>query len=446
MKNFTLLLSLIVGISAHAQVQKNLGADLSLLQKYEDYSTPYYTTTGSKISNVLTYLRDNVQMNSVRVRLFVNPTNAKKDGTFQDLDYVTKFGKRIKDAGMQFLLDIHYSDNWADPSNQSVPSSWYTGTLSASNPSNAVLTDKMYSYTKEVLTHLNENGATPDFIQIGNEISYGMLWRTNNDRCLTNSTVSVWKRFTDLLSSAAKAVREVTPEAKIILHIERSGDKDTAVKFFNTMKNNKVDYDIIGLSYYPFWHKSLATLSTTLSALENNFPEKEIQIVETAYYYQYFPTEQSYENTTSTWQATSAGQKAYVEDLIKTLNEHSHVTGLYYWCPEENGCGGTSWNANRIVITDWINRGLWDNNTHKALPALFSLKQFNGENTVGIDGIVNDNFNFNDNLNPNFNPNLNPNDNLNDNLNDNIYSVQGSRLSNPPSRGIYIKGGKKYIQ
>lgn len=430
MKRLAFFLCMFIALSAQAQVQKNLGADLSLLQKYEEYSTPYYTTTGSKISNVLTYLRDNVQMNSVRVRLFVNPTNAKKDGTFQDLEYVTKFGKRIKDAGMQFMLDIQYSDNWADPSNQAIPTSWYTGTLSASNPSNAVLQDKMYTYTKEVLTHLNENGATPDFIQIGNEISYGMLWRNNNDHCLSNSTVSVWKRFTDLLSSASKAVREVTPEAKIILHIERSGDQNTAIKFFNTMKTNKVDYDIIGLSYYPFWHKSLSTLSATLSSLESNFPDKEIQIVETAYYYQYFPTEQNYENTTSTWQATPSGQQKYVEDLIKTLNEHPHVTGLYYWCPEENGCGGASWNANRIVITDWINRGLWDNTSHKALPALFSLKQFNGDNAVGI----------------NVNYNLNPNDDLNYNENEKIYSLQGTRLMTPPSRGIYIKGGKKYMK
>lgn len=434
MKHFLQLLFLIVAISANAQVQKNLGADLSLLQKYEDYSTPYYTTTGSKISNALTYLRDNVQLNSVRVRLFVNPANAKKDGTFQDLDYVTKFGKRIKDAGMQFMLDIQYSDNWADPSNQTIPASWYTGTLSASNPSNTVLQDKMYTYTKEVLTHLNENGASPDFIQIGNEISYGMLWRTNSDRCLTNSTVSVWKRFTDLLSSASKAVREVTPEAKIILHIERSGDEKTAVKFFSTMKSNKVDYDIIGLSYYPFWHKSLSTLSATLSSLESNFPDKEIQIVETAYYYQYFPTEQTYENTTSTWAASPSGQQKYIESLISTLNEHPHVTGLYYWCPEENGCGGASWNANRIVITDWINRGLWDNNSHKALPALFSLKQFNGVNAVGIRDNVNDN--------------LNPNHNFNHNLNEDekIYSLQGTRVVVPASKGIYIKGGKKYVK
>lgn len=391
--------------------------------RYEDYGTPYYTTSGAKIPNVIKYLKDDVKMNSVRVRLFVNPTNAKKDGTFQNLDYVTKFGKKVKDAGMQFMLDMHYSDSWADPSNQAVPSSWYKGTLSSTNPSNESLVDSMYSYTKRVLEHLETNGATPDYVQIGNEISYGMLWRTNNDKCFSSSSASVWKRLTNLLSSASKAVREVAPNAKIVLHIERSGDKDTAVKFFNTMKANGVDYDIIGLSYYPFWHKGIQNFSKTLSALETSFSDKEIQIVETAYYNSNFPSnDSSFENTTSTWPATSAGQKQYVEELIKMLNEHSHVTGLYYWCAEENGNGGSKYDVNKLVISSWLNRGLWDNNSHKALPALFSLKQFNGDNVVGISSVTA------------------PKENSS------IYSLQGVKMKDANRRGFYIINGKKYIR
>ncbi len=402
-------------LSAMAQTPKNLGADISLLPRYEEYSTPYYTSSGSKISDVLTYLRDDVKMNSVRVRLFVNPTNANKDGVFQDLAYVTKFGKRIKDAGMQFMLDIHYSDSWADPDNQNIPSSWYKGSLSSSNPSDAALVDSMYSYTKRTLEHLNANGATPDFVQIGNEVSFGMLWRTSSDRCYSNSSSSVWKRFTNLLSSASKAVREVTPKAKIILHVERVGNTyDTPEKFYTTMKNNGVDYDIIGLSYYPFWHNNLTNLSSSLSTLEKTFPNKEIQIVETACYYQY------YDGSSYGWSVTPEGQKAFLDDLITTLNKHSHVTGLYYWCAEENGSGGASWNANKIVINTWLNRGLWDNSTHKALPGLMSLLKFNGDHTMDISS-----------------PSVSSNEN--------IYNLQGIKLSAVPEKGIYIKGGKKYV-
>lgn len=421
MKKYLLILISAISICSFAQTAKNLGADISLLPKYEEYSTPYYTQSGSRISDVLTYLRDNAKMNSIRVRLFVNPTNTNKDGAFQDLAYVTSFGKRIKEAGMHFLLDIQYSDSWADPSSQTIPSSWYKGALSSSNPTDAAMVDSMYSYTKRTLEHLKANDATPDYIQVGNEISFGMLWRSNNDRCYSNTSSSVWKRFTNLLSSAIKAVREVTPEAKVILHTERVGNVyDTPENFYTMMKKNGVDYDIIGLSYYPFWHSSLSNLNSTLTRLETSFPDKEIQIVETAYYYQYFPSDSKYENTTSTWAATPAGQKAFIEDLVSTLNKHSHVTGLYYWCAEENGSGGSSWNANKIVINSWLNRGLWDNSSHKAQPGLMSLQKFNGDNAMGIKA---------------FPKGYDK---------ESIYNLQGTKISTIPANGIYIKGGKKY--
>jgi len=423
-KLFTLLLT-VVSLTASAQIQKNLGADLSVLPAYEAANTPYYTTTGSKISDVITYIRDNAQMNSVRVRLYVSPDNSKKDGSVQDLDYVTDFGKRIKDAGMTFLLDFQYSDSWADPDNQNIPKSWYTGTLSSSNPSNSALNTKIYEYTKECLQHLKDNGAAPDHVQIGNEVSYGMLWRTTNDRCYSNSSQSAWNRFTDLLKNASKAVRETLPKAKVVLHLERSGDINSLKTILS--KVSSVDYDIIGLSYYPFWHGTVANLGTNLSTLATLYPKKEVQIVETAYYYQYFPSDSKYTNTTSTWAATSTGQKAFIEDLITELNKHSNVTGLYYWFAEENGSGGASWSASNVVLNTWINRGLWDNNSHKALPALFSLKNFNGENVMSVNALEAEN-----------NPNkLNPSKPM--------YDLQGRRLSTPNVPGIYLQNNKKFL-
>ena len=263
-----IVLALLAGTIAFSQTKFTLGADLSMLPQYESVKTPYYKSNGVKISNVLKYLHDDAGCNAVRIRLFVTPDQTlAQEGVVQDLEYVKTFGKRVKDAGFDFLLDIHYSDTWADPGNQAVPSTWYTGTLSRSNPANAVLVDSMYSYTKRCLEYLSQNGATPDFVQIGNEISYGMLWRVDADRCYSSSTASVWRRFTDLISSAAKAVREVTPKAQIVLHIERSGDANLAKLFYQKMDAAKVDYDIIGLSYYPFWHGDLPTLAATLNML-----------------------------------------------------------------------------------------------------------------------------------------------------------------------------------
>ncbi|MBQ6965110.1 MAG: glycosyl hydrolase 53 family protein [Bacteroidaceae bacterium] len=406
-------------MSGMAQNAINLGGDISMLPEYERVSTPYYTSAGKKIPDVLTYMKETCKMNSMRVRLFVTPNKSEDPQLAQDLAYVQKLGKRIKDAGLDFMLDFHYSDTWADPSNQTIPSTWKT------NTSNTALTDSMYSYTKRCLEYLKENGATPDFVQVGNEVSYGMLWRNYQDRCY-DETATTWKRFTDFLSAGAKAVREVTPDAKIIIHVERTSNANNCANFFNKMKANSVDYDIIGLSYYPFWHKDLASLSKTLSTLETQFPDKPVQIVETAYYYQNFPTgDAGYDDTTGTWPDTAAGQQAFIEDLCTELGKHDNVTGLYYWFPEENGSGGATWNANNVVLNKWINRGLWNNDTHKINSAILKLQNFLTEkealsvNSVKVsDGADADT---------------------------SIYNMNGQRVNEMSAPGIYLKGGKKYM-
>lgn len=359
---------------AFSQSKWNMGGDISMLPQYESAGTVYMNSAGGKVVP-LTYMKNTAKMNSMRVRLFVNPATddaTVQSGVVQDLKYVAALGKRIKDLGLDFLLDFHYSDSWADPSYQTVPKAWYKGTLSASNPTNAALGDTLYNYTRRSLEYLVANGAKPDFVQIGNEISYGMLWRTNNDRCFANSTNGTWLRFTNLLKQASKAVRETVPEAKIVIHIERTKKASDCTAFYNRMRSAGVDYDIIGLSYYPFWHGYISDLSNTLNALEKQFPDKSVQIVETAYYYNWFPTgDVTYTNTTDTWAGTARGQKAFIEDLCTELAEHDNVTGLYYWFPEENGSG-----QNKTVLAHWLNRGLWDNSTHKANPGALSLKNF----------------------------------------------------------------------
>ena len=403
-----------MALTAYAQNVLNLGGDISMLPQYESANTPYYNSSGKKIDDVLSYMKTTCKMNSMRVRLFVTPNASEaQNGVVQDLEYVKNLGKRIKEEGMDFMLDFHYSDTWADPDKQGIPSAW-------SNTTNAALTESIYTYTKECLEYLKENGATPDFVQIGNEISYGMLWRNNNDRCYSSATTSTWKRFTDFLSSAAKAVREVTPDAKIVLHIERSGDANASVNFFNRMKTNGVDYDVIGLSYYPFWHGSLATLSNTLNRLGTAFPNKPVQIVETAYYYQYFPTTSDHTDTTGTWPATAAGQSAFIEDLCTELAKHENVTGLYYWFPEENGNGG-----NKTVLKGWLNRGLWNNSTHKINTGLLKLQNFlTKKEAVGIGRLT-------------------AKDNAREVA---IYNTKGQQVSSMTAAGIYIMDGKKVLK
>lgn len=411
-----ILLAAFTTLFFSTQAQSHLvGGDISLLPSYEKYNTPYYDANGTKIADVVSYLHDECGWNACRVRLFVNPTDPQQEGVVQDVAYAKELCKRIKDAGMKLMIDFHYSDTWADPTKQEIPSTW------KSNTSNEALADSVYEYTKRSLKQLKEYGAEADYVQVGNEISYGMLWRNTSDKVYPSQAKSqnatAWARLSQLLKKGCQAVREVCPLAKIVIHTERAKEKSQTVNFYNYISD--VDYDIIGLSYYCFWHGSLSTLGGTLDELKSSFPNKEVQIVETAYYYQYYPSTSDYANYTSVWPATANGQKKYVEDLVAELLKHDNVSSLYYWFPEENGNGGPSWNANTIVINSWVNRGLWDDNSHKALPALQSLKALRAGDAA-IESVTAD-------------ATSTPSS---------CYTLSGQRLQDSPIHGLFIQNGK----
>lgn len=406
-----LLLGLAVNLSLMAQDTKLVGGDISMLPQYEKNGVWFFDEDGNRITDVFAYLsNEKVGWNAMRIRLFVNPENASSDdkagGVLQSLDYVTAIGRRIKAKGLKFLLDFHYSDTWADPAKQAKPAEW-------KNLSTPEMAMRLYDYTKATLEHLKANDATPDYIQTGNEISYGMLWEeghvyTNND---TN-----WDAFTQYLKQATKACREVCPLAKIIIHIERAGQTDVAKAYYERLARYAVDYDIIGLSYYPMWHGDLQMLNTTLTTLTQTFPTKRIQIVETAYNYQWYPTS-GVTDYTHIWQATPDGQDKFLKELIALLNTHANVDALYYWFPEENG------HANS-VISGWLNRGLWNNNNGRALKGLYRLKEFLNNSSTAISSVK---------------------DVLPTTTNSPYFTLAGIVRSQTNQKGIYIHQGQKTI-
>ena len=288
-------------------------------------------------------------------------------------------GKRIKDAGLLFLLDIHYSDTWADPGKQIIPDSWKIWSWTPD--------ETVYNYTKETLEALVAAGAVPDLIQTGNEISFGMLWGFTQDGKYEDweewgghlEATADWKDYTDkhwdnfskMLKAAGKACREVCPEAKIIIHTEQCAVNPTLdVAFFRHLQQYEIDYDIIGVSYYPYFHGKLSSLENGLTQLEQNFPDKQIQIVETGYPSKWEVPGTKYDQT-KTWPYTHEGQRQYTADLIATLQKHPQVNGLSWWYAEANakGCTGD-------LATGWYNASLFDNETGRSLPALYELKAF----------------------------------------------------------------------
>ena len=361
---FTCLL--LVGSIAANAVNKFVGGDISLLTKYEQHGAIYYNEHGARITNMLNYL-ESAGMNAMRVRLFVDPSKAgaedQGEGVCQDLPYVLALGQRIKSAGFHLLLDIHYSDTWTDPGQHSTPVSWTV---------TSALADSVYSYTKRVLNAMIDAGARPDFIQVGNEVTYGMMWPTGH--CYpsgANYGTGTFSTFANYLKQGIKACREVCPDSEIVIHTEM-GRASNVIAFYETLKGYTTDYDIIGLSYYPYWHGDLSVLDNLLTMLESSHPSKKIQIVETGYPHAYYPSGASYD-LQSTWPATEAGQKAFTQQLVALLNGHDNVNGLYWWFPEANEYGINYTNS---VTTDWYNCGWWDNATGQVMDALFEVPAF----------------------------------------------------------------------
>ncbi len=365
-----------------------VGGDISMLTKFEAHykmarerynisNVGYYDNSGTRIDELISWLKGQ-GWNAARVRLFVNPENASHEhmeqGVIQNLDTVKVLGRRIKEAGMKFMLDFHYSDTWADPASQYTPAAW------ASLDDDA-LVQQVYEYTRDCLRALKEAGATPDYIQTGNEISYGMLWGpvgTPKDQliqCFSNSSEANWARFARLLTAAGNACREECPDAKIILHTERVPRPSTLQGFYNYMKNHDVDYDIIGLSYYPYYHGLLNVLNTALRTLQASYPDKDVMIVETGYSYEYDMGGSV--DCSSTWPISQQGQRQFTIDLINKLKEFDNVKGLFWWFPEANeyGLGGSNWSTLH-VNANWYNAGLWNHKSGRALPALSELKNF----------------------------------------------------------------------
>ncbi|MBR1476311.1 MAG: glycosyl hydrolase 53 family protein [Muribaculaceae bacterium] len=393
MKRHITTLLMAVVLTATALSANVVGGDISLLTRYEQNGANYKDKNGQRITDMLTFLHEQ-GLNAMRVRLFVDPSKASTDdkgqGVCQDLDYVVALGARIKAAGFKLMLDFHYSDSWADPVKQYTPDSW-------KSLSEEELPNKIYEYTRDCLKAMVAAGATPDYIQTGNEISYGMLWgpvgtSSGQLKKLNVSDAASVTRFVNLLNHASQACREVCPRAKIVIHTELVRNISLLNSYYKAVA--PVDYDIVGLSYYPYYHYGFNQLTSAITNVMNNSScdGKEIMIVETGYYHKWQPDNINYDYS-ATYPITNEGQRAFTADMIKQLLNYPRVTGLFWWWPEANEYG-LNW-ATKRVTDSWYNAGLWDNETGRALPALYELAAFapaiagdvDGNGSVGIEDV-----------------------------------------------------------
>ena len=246
------------------EATKMIGADISFLPELENRGMKFSDKGVQK--DPIQILKDH-GFNYIRLRIFNDP--ARDSGYspqkgFCDLEHTKQMAKRIKEAGMKFLLDFHYSDYWADPGKQRKPAAWR-------NLSFEDLKKALYDYTVKVVKELRDQGTTPDMVQIGNEINHGFVWPEGNVMNLDS--------MSQLISAGVAGVKAVDPSIVIMLHIALGGQNDEAVFFIDQVLARKVHFDVIGLSYYPRWHGTLDDLRDNLNDLQRRY-NKDLIVVE----------------------------------------------------------------------------------------------------------------------------------------------------------------------
>lgn len=303
------------GTKINDQIREFLvGGDISSLIRLEQLGV-VYRDNGAPDDLIRIFSRYGA--NCFRLRMFVEPEG--KDFVVNDLIYTVELARRIKAVGAKLVLDFHYSDTWADPGKQIKPKAWKDLPFLA-------LVQQVYDYTRECLDTMARYGVLPEFVQPGNEIINGFLW----DDGRLDGTEIQWKKFVKLLSAAIQAIRDVSPQIGIIIHIDRSGDWQATRWFFENLEQHCVNYDIIGLSYYPFWHGPMEALRETLYRTAEHFC-KPIFIVETG-----VPHRPTWLPRPIEWEFTPQGQKAFLTELIRAVKNNSNGLGMgvLWWFPE----------------------------------------------------------------------------------------------------------------
>jgi arabinogalactan endo-1,4-beta-galactosidase len=240
-----------------------------------------------------------------------------------DLAYTIAEAKRAKALGFGFLLDLHYSDDWADPSHQITPVAWQ-------KLKHKQLVEVVHEFTRQSVAAFRDAGAMPDMVQVGNEITSGMLWP---DGKLPDN----WDNFTDLLKAGVQGVRDGAGAAKpplIMLHIDQGGNSETTQWFFSHVLAAHVPFDVIGQSYYPWWQGSLLDLAHNLDFMARTF-HKPIILVETAYSWR----PDNYTKKAGPYPETPEGQRDFLMALAKVVAAApgGMGRGVFWWEPAVRG-------------------------------------------------------------------------------------------------------------
>ncbi len=319
----------LVSFNNEAEEQEFLaGADMSHLMFFEDRGVTY--RVNGEVRDALELLRER-GLNCIRLRLFTSSAAQAQANAYNytnNLDYTLPLAVRVKNAGLKLLLDFHYSDSWADPGKQTKPAAW-------TNLNFTELKAELRAYNSNVIAALSAAGALPDYVQVGNEITPGMLW---NDGRVGGSydNATQWSQLAQLLTSAVQGIHDAASNQmpKLIVHIDRGGDWGATRWYFDNIESRQVPFDYIGQSYYAWWHGSPESLQTCLSNAAVRYG-RPIIVAETA-----FP----WSNSTNIYgfPASTNGQVEYtvaLAQIVKNVPDNNGI-GIFWWGTEYQQVSG----------------------------------------------------------------------------------------------------------
>ncbi|MDQ0681781.1 arabinogalactan endo-1,4-beta-galactosidase [Streptomyces achromogenes] len=321
------------------------GSDVSSLVKGEALGGVYRSSSGA-VQDPLAVLR-NAGQNYARLKVWVNPA----DG-YNNKARVLAAAKRVKARGMKLLVDFHYSDTWADPGAQTVPSAW------AGHSYSQLKTD-VHQHTQDVLGALKAQGTAADMVQVGNEINGGMLWSAGS--------TDNWSQLAGLLNSGYAAVKAVDSATPVALHLAKGGDLAGTRWWFDNAVSHGVKFDVIGLSYYGYWHGTLADFQTTLDDAATRYA-KPVYVAETAYPFR-LDSEDAHENIidlsselVSGYPASVSGQTRWMNDVASIVEAvpNGRGLGVFYWESTWTAVAGNGWDPADVSSGNgWENQALF---------------------------------------------------------------------------------------
>lgn len=367
-----------------------MGADMSMLDQLERNGGRFYGLDGQR-GDALQIVKDN-GVNWIRLRLWHTPVNDgdvieggrtisrrgdPMGGGNNDLATTVRLAKRTKALGLKFLLDLHYSDFWADPGKQNKPAAWRA-------LKGAALEQEVYRYTAQVLQTLREAGAEPDMVQIGNELNGGFLWpdgKTWKEK--PDEQIGGDEGFVALMKQGIRAVRDADAKrgvrTKIAVHLADGGKNELYRRVFDLFTKHGVDYDVIGLSFYVYYHGPIEDLRANADDISARYG-KEVVVLETAYAYTTrdgdgWPNLFNADMQKSVgYKATVQGQASMVRDVIDAVAQvpGNRGLGVFYWEPDWTPVPRAGWRSGEG--NGWDNQAMFDFDG-KALPSLAVFKR-----------------------------------------------------------------------